>query len=526
MNTSKCFLILRVTVVVIMMIGVASQSLANDAYEPNNSRTAAYYHLANERTWLSTLLGLGVQSDEDWYQIYVNNDRLVVDCRFTHANGDIDIQVTDSSGTVVATSNSTTDNEFIDYAPPSSWEIYYIRVYGEGKGNFYDLFWDDLGSSDDDYEENDISATATDRTTDERVWLSTTSSLGVQNDWDWYEIDVNFGALRVLVDCRFTHADGNISMQLLNSSGTSVLATAATSTDNEFIDYTVSSSGTYYILIFGTDSGNTYDLWWDDISPDDDYYEQNDTQATAFNLSAYERTWLASNSSIGFGRGIQSDYDYYQISVSPGEERVLVDCRFSHADGNINIVLYNESGALQALSWSTTDNEFIDYTVPNSGTYYIRVYGANAGNTYDLWWDDISPDDAYEPNDSRTAAWYPGANKDRNIGWETTWLSAMAGQGRQYDEDWYEILVDPAGYEYVSVECQFTHANGNIDISLYDSSGSYLTGSSTNTDHESIGYTVSGPGTYYIRVYGANAGNAYDLWWDDLAPPSYLLWTK
>jgi hypothetical protein len=49
----------------------------------------------------------------------------------------------------------------------------------------------------------------------------------------------------------------------------------------------------------------------------------------------------------------------------------------------------NESEEELACSDSTTDNEFIDTIVPGPGTYYIWVFGQDAGNTYDLWWDDL-----------------------------------------------------------------------------------------------------------------------------------------
>jgi hypothetical protein len=61
-----------------------------------------------------------------------------------------------------------------------------------------------------------------------------------------------------------------------------------------------------------------------------------------------------------------------------------------------------------ACSDSVTDDEFIGYEVPGPGIYYIRVYGHDAGNTYDLWWDNIQGDDAYEPNNTLLTAYYPG----------------------------------------------------------------------------------------------------------------------
>jgi len=120
------------------------------------------------------------------------------------------------------------------------------------------------------------------------------------------------------------------------------------------------------------------------------------------------------------------------------------------------------------------------------------------------------PDDNYEDNNTRATAYDIGSQ-------EHTWLSTIGGHGIQRDDDWYQIEVNPAGYEHVVITCLFSHAEGDIDIELCDSSGAVLDdGGRTSTDDEVIDYTVPGPGTYYIRVWYDNEGNQYDLWWDDL----------
>ncbi|MHC4431458.1 MAG: PPC domain-containing protein, partial [Planctomycetota bacterium] len=233
----------------------------------------------------------------------------------------------------------------------------------------------------------------------------------------------------------------------------------------------------------------------------DDNYEQNDTWPAATdplgNGGQWELTWLSSID----GPGFQSDDDWYQIAVTPVHEWVFVACGFSHTQGNIDIALHDSAGTFLTSSTSTTDNEFLYYKVDGPGTYYMRAYGDNAGNVYDLVWVDLWSDDPYEPGP------YPLP--------ELTWLSSIDGPGFQYDSDWYQISVT-AGSERVFVACGFSHAQGNIDIALYDSFGTLLTFSVSTTDNEFIDYTVAGPGTYSIRVYGDNTGNAYDLAWVDL----------
>lgn len=121
-------------------------------------------------------------------------------------------------------------------------------------------------------------------------------------------------------------------------------------------------------------------------------------------------------------------------------------------------------------------------------------------------------DDAYEENDTLATAYYPGSD------WEQQWLSDMDGRGVQADDDWYRIYVSP-NYNRVQVNLQFTHADGDIDLRLYDASGNYLSGSVSTNNNEFIDYTVPAEGGYYyLQVYYADAGNSYNLWWDDIAP--------
>jgi hypothetical protein len=342
-----------------------------------------------------------------------------------------------------------------------------------------------------------------------RTWLSDIDGLGVQDDEDWYRIDVDPGSVRVQVDCRFTHADGDIDIALYDSTGT-FLAEEASVTDDEFIDHMISSGGTYYIQVRYGNAGNTYNLRWDDLT--EDAYEENDTLGTAWHPGYnWERTWLSSIN----GFGIQADEDWYRIDVDPGAERVQVDCRFIHAEGDINIALYDSTGTFLTESSSVTDDEFIDHIISSGGTYYIRVSNGNAVSMYDLWWDDLN-EDTYEENDTLGTAWHPGYN------WVRTWLSSINGFGIQADEDWYRIDVDP-GAERVQINCQFTHADGDIDVALYDSFGTLLADSYSANDNELIDHAISSGGIYYVRVYYGNAGNTYNLWWDDLSLTSTTL---
>lgn len=229
----------------------------------------------------------------------------------------------------------------------------------------------------------------------------------------------------------------------------------------------------------------------------DDNYEQNDTMAWAYDLSSDEQIWLSTID----GLGIQANEDWYQIDVTSGQERVCVELLFTHADGDIDLALVDASNKTLAVSTSSTDDEHIDYVVSASGTYYIRVYFANAGNTYDMWWDDLLVDDNYEPNDTMASAY-----DLYGLGFD--WLSTLDGLGIQADEDWYQIHT--GGYS-LNVRLRFRHADGDIDLALYNASGTLLANSVSKTDNEDITYLAGTTSTCYIRVYNGNAGNTYDM---------------
>ena len=71
-----------------------------------------------------------------------------------HAAGDIDLQLIDSHGKIIAYSNSITDDENIFRLVPVGG-TYYIRVYYDDEGNNYDLWWDDVEVLALDFWEND-----------------------------------------------------------------------------------------------------------------------------------------------------------------------------------------------------------------------------------------------------------------------------------------------------------------------------------------------------------------------------------
>jgi hypothetical protein len=376
----------------------------DDNYEENDSLAAAF-DFTTEATWLSSIAGQGIMWDDDWYEINVSPagyERVVVDCRFTHADGDIDIRLVDASGNIEATSEGVSDNEHIDHVVPGPG-TYYIRVYGfaGALGNAYDLWWDDLSVSTPakpDLIVRAISHTPVDPVPGQTV----TFTVRVKNQGT---VAVPAAAFSTgFWSSRASAPDINTPPDMAQDYGAGLAAGAT-------VDLTFTATAP----AMGTHTAWAYvDRWngtgeidedielnnagpmpqgysWIVAMPPDDNYEENDTLGTAYDFSSREQTWLSDIA----GLGIQKDEDWYKIEVTPGFERVIVDCRFTHADGDIDIGLFDTAGNLVDSSQGVVDNEYIDCVVPGPGSYYILVTYGNAGNTYDLWWDDVQESTPY-----------------------------------------------------------------------------------------------------------------------------------
>ena len=110
-----------------------------------------------------------------------------------------------------------------------------------------------------------------------------------------------------------------------------------------------------------------------------------------------------------------NDTDWYAIDLAPGEG-LRVDVNFVHADGDIDIVLYEPDGETSVTdSRGTGNTETVEFFgTPAGGRYYLKVilYGAdgaaNPSNTYTL---DVTVNaaggcvpDAFEPNGTSDTA--------------------------------------------------------------------------------------------------------------------------
>lgn len=204
------------------------------------------------------------------------------------------------------------------------------------------------------------------------------------------------------------------------------------------------------------------------------------------------------------GRICAGNDDYFRISV-PGGHRVTVTVDgFVHAAGDLDLELRSSTGTILGSSASVRDVESVNYCNAGAATsVYARVYGyGSSQNSYSLR-ADVAPDpggcctdDGFEEDDTQAEA--------RSVSFVDD-VAQFEGVVCGADDDW--IAVPMSGPGRIEILVGFTHASGDVDLTLYGPTGVYVAGSYGVGDWESIDAMVSGGGTYALRIFAYGDGN-------------------
>jgi subtilisin-like proprotein convertase family protein len=356
----------------------------------------------------------------------------------------------------------------------------------------------------DNMEDNDSQATASPVTPG--VFTGLTSCA---RDDDFYTFAVAEDEA-VTATVTFEHLLGDIDVALLAPTG-AVIENSNSFTDDEAIgEALVPAAGDYTLRVRRVGSpGNDYDMEIivgpappPPVCPAD-AFEPNNAAGSALPITDGHHASL---------HVCELDDDWYSIRLLADTE-VTVDAIFLDTEGDLEMQLRSPTGTLLVVADSTTDNETLGpYTTTVAGDYQLRIYlngddGVTLGNEYSL---DVSigmpaicPVDAFEENDTDTAA-------------------ALLAQGTHTglhvcnsDADWY--LIPLVAGAVLTVESTFSHAEGDLDLSLQRSSGRVVARAGTGTDKETLGpFRAPVTDDYYLEIpvyndTGSVVGNSYDL---------------
>jgi hypothetical protein len=107
-------------------------------------------------------------------------------------------------------------------------------------------------------------------------------------------------------------------------------------------------------------------------APTDDAYEDNDTQATAWNLGTLTSTQTLSNLVMNDAA------DWFRFTTSgTGTSANSVSISFTHSQGDLDLKLFNSAGTQIGISNGTGNSESISLNGLAAGTYFVQVYGYN-----------------------------------------------------------------------------------------------------------------------------------------------------
>ena len=427
------------------------------------------------------------------------------------------------------------DDVYRSCPPGESIQTRYFDVLSGSTPGSYDVAWglhrdfvqpmyDNLEKTnqfivDDAYEDNDSRTTAYDLSSWEQTWLSSINGLGIQADDDWYRISVTSAYERVLVDCRFTHTEGDIDIALYDSSG-SWLDSSESTSDNEYIDFIVPSSGTYYIKVYYDDEGNFYDLWWDDIQPPPppDLYPSNPVYEIHNSAEPGEALWnwavdVTNDPSAGpltdswqmefvlSDDTIIGDADDHAIGgpwtmnedFDPGQTRLFSGDYIVPASISLAGYYYYGIRLLNVTGETNTSNN----TTYNADSIWIQTVDVDPFE--DEWW-------LFENNDTSGEAtdlnYHNGGPLQGAVSWSGLTIDA------KYDDDWHKFTTAASGSVTVTVD-DFVNGEGDLDLYVYDTSLVLIESSTLSGNSESVTFTVAAATWYYVKVIGYQGDISY-----------------
>ncbi|MCB1030212.1 MAG: fibronectin type III domain-containing protein [Acidimicrobiales bacterium] len=307
----------------------------------------------------------------------------------------------------------------------------------------------------------------------------------------------------------------DIKLTLLSASGSqlatadpavTVIDEAHASGLDASISHSVVAGTTYYLRVEPTSVG-TASTGYTTYGTVGTYFISASNQPLCTALDTVEPDSLdearvATSGQALAGRICRGDVDYVGLPVKAGQP-ISLGLNFTHANGDLDLTLFDPTGATVGTSGSTSNNETINHTATKSGVYVAEIAGKTRSvvNTYTLTMTSaLCPgDDNFENNDTL------GTAKTLQVG---VTYNAVACPG---DPDFFTFPVHlDTGYE---IEVDSLSRYGSLEVSDFDSDGTILqtSGGEYPNDEILVWDTAYARSSARFRVQTTGNANVYTI---------------
>ena len=483
-----------------------------DLLEPNNSfATATELGLVMGHGEVEdSALSIHESGDEDWLAFELaaaSGPGHFVAIEFDHEEGDLDLELFDADGELVAWSAGVDDFEEIGGEGLLAGE-YVLRVFGyDGDSNpAYTVHYNAPTDDGDFAESNDTIQAAHDLGSLEGFHFWNDLSIHDSGNDDWFVFDLEAEADWIhFAAILFDHHEGDLDIALYDGQGDEVDFSSSTS-DLEMIWLEGLESGTYYLEVYGFDGDTNpdYELVIEaphgtnqetgTFHPDD--LEGNNTRETATDLGL-----LAGFSEVGpLSIHETGDEDWFRFeTVATGTSWDGAAIAFWHEEGDLDLDLFDSDGELLDSADGIADMEWIEFEGRVAGEYFLRVTGFEDAVNPDYWLTLNMPEavelDFAEPNEA-----FEDAYDLRTV----EGLEIIDGLSIDIpgDVDWFRFETLGPATDWHTISITFFEELGDLDLAIYDVDGELIESSESVEGFELVSLDGLAAGTYHAAVWG------------------------
>jgi Ca2+-binding RTX toxin-like protein len=450
----------------------------------NNTRATAEDLLKLDGTKVFSGLSIHQGGDEDWFKFEILKTGIAgnaVSVNFDKDKGDLKLELYNSAGTLLTTSNENSNRELISLAGRSAG-VYFVRVSGNGASITnpdYSLIVDAPQTLEKDWidkgtKPNGSLANAYDlRSINGSVTLSDLS-IDTATDQDWFKVVVKQKTnSNQLARIDFNNDEGNLKLELLSSSG-AVLATSETTENFEQISLAGRDAGTYYVKVSGA-ANPSYSLTVQGVP---DTVADGLEGATNSPKDAYQLRDLA----ISGGRFSLADLtsiNKIASGVYNSISSITQDLQTNPYEANNNFLKYGVQDLRDYFGTASPSNPVDFQQSINDNISYADTYLPIWTNLYDqgeiVSYNAANPADLYVGNLTyQPSGWIDGVNIPiRTNTYEDPWQLYKIDSDAN-EVNWYDTPVyQPNFYDDYAYEGDYAYNDGSMWIPYYDDRSSF-----------------------------------------------------